>query len=109
MNEFEKQSESCILLTKREAQTRKASVASSSTQRRNTACDFSKVLGRPVKHFATMESHVSLAYLHHQIHHNNKYNAGAQRSYARNISMLCIKSGGSVLHEQLHIPSMRIR
>lgn len=48
---------------KRRGRTRKASDASSSTQRRNTAWDFSRVFGRPVMHFTIIESHISFAYL----------------------------------------------
>lgn len=43
--------------------TRKASTASNSTQSINAICAFSTVLGLPVRHFATIASHTSFAYL----------------------------------------------
>lgn len=43
--------------------TRNTSTASNSTQSINAAWAFSTVFGLPVKHFATIESHTSFAYL----------------------------------------------
>ena len=50
--------------------TRKASTASNSTQSINAICAFSTVLGLPVRHFATIASHTSFAYLQRRYNHN---------------------------------------
>ena len=60
--------------------TRNASTASNSIQRIKDAWAFSTVFDLPVKHFATMASHTSLAYLYNfQIHVHHRTTANKQK------------------------------